>query len=156
MIRRFYLFLFLTAQILYLSGCTPPNINNQGLTLSPQETYFGEVISEPIIASSSINTIHWNIIFPEDHRLLIDAKPYIRIFNRPDQDILKISLTATEGSFACNQEIKGEEVWAEIGLFYCKDGKEGLCLMQNVLYTIKIDKALPPADLNLYYQVPLE
>jgi len=131
-----------------LSGCSilSPNI-------SQETVYFHEVITLDELQSNRINNLTIDIKMPENYKLLVDAKPMV-VLKQSNGEILKtLLLSKTRDEFTINKRIKGKELRAELHLFYCSIGNEGMCLIKNILYKIPVKKSKIEKSVNLQYTI---
>ncbi len=116
--------------------------------------HFAEKIRLQCPQSADISDIHLQLEFPEGYELLIKAKPYLRIFTADGQIDDKLDITSLTPSFKIAQEVPSDMLYAELNLYYCKHGDEGLCLIRNILFEIPLQKSNQPRQLKLAYSVP--
>ncbi|OGX30998.1 MAG: hypothetical protein A2787_02660 [Omnitrophica WOR_2 bacterium RIFCSPHIGHO2_01_FULL_48_9] len=110
-------------------------------------------ISQP--QAARINQIIVDVKFPPQHELLTDVtpKPHLRLYNSAGKQLAAFDLTGPSQKFKFKRQIKSDKLFAELTLFYCKTGDQGLCLMKNVLFEVSLDKKLPQQDLTLNFEV---
>jgi len=52
-----------------------------------------------------------------------------------------------------NKNIKEKTLYVELALYYCKEGDDGLCLIQNNLFEIPLDSVEKFQDINLMHNI---
>lgn len=120
------------------------------------DSFFGEKVKHGQSISESTEDINLELFLPADHRLLIKAKPKLKIIKEDGQHLQEFEITDTNHSFTLSAQIEGDAMFAHLALFYCHEGDEGMCLISNVLYEIPIDQANGSNSLNFSYTIPEE
>jgi len=116
--------------------------------------FFGERVSLSQPQSAKIGKLRLNVQLPADYKLLIKANSQIHLFTLDGKLSRKISLKGTSTVVPVNREIRADKLYVELALYYCKKGKEGLCLIKKVLFDVPIQKSKNSEEFALDYQVP--
>ncbi len=117
------------------------------------ENFFGQRIAFQGIKSAQVRTIRLVLQFPRGYKMLFHAKPSMKLFTKEGVFLKEFLIKKNSDSFLLNQKISSEQLYAQIGLYYCKEGDEGMCLLKNLLFEISLDKNLPADDIFLTYTV---
>ena len=120
------------------------------------DAFFGERIDVGGTKSARINSIRLILQFPRDHKMLFHAKPSMKLFTQEGKFIKEFPIRKNSSSFTLNKRIPSEKLYCEVELYYCREGSEGMCLLKNLLFEIKLDKNLPADDIFLAYTVSAE
>jgi len=114
--------------------------------------FIGERITLKESYPAQIKNLNLNISLPEQYELLSKAGPEIRLFTR-EEFIQGFEIVSTRNTFELDETITTDYLYAELSLFYCRDGNQGLCINKQVLYKIPINDQLPASNLDLEYIV---
>jgi len=112
------------------------------------------IVDEPIF--SNVNNFNLTLKFPDNHKLLPNAKPYIRLFTDPNKIISEHQIKDNVTNIELNHPIDAPQLFAEVGIFYCRLGKEALCMFDNVLYELTVLSNGESKDINLEYVIQPE
>ena len=126
----------------------------EGVPIPDVTNFFGERVSLSQPQSSTIEKLRLSVQLPADYKLLVKANSKIHLFTLDGKFSKKIPLKETSSIFSINREIHSDKLYVELALYYCKQGKEGLCLIKKVLFDVPIQKSSKPEELILDYQVP--
>lgn len=102
--------------------------------------------------SSQISNIDVNLRFPENYKMLPEAEPFVKIFTKKEI-IAEYPFKVSENIYPLNIEIKDKELYIHLGLFYCREGAQGLCLMKNIIFTVELNPSKSREMLILNYEV---
>ena len=152
MIKRgglYFLLLFSLHSL--ISGCVSSEIINHERNIDPN-SFIGEKILFRRASSSQIKNLKLNISFPVECSLLSEANPSIRLFTQK-RFVKSFTIVGAVSTFVLDESIDEDLLFAELSLFYCKEGDQGLCILKSVLFEIMIDDQLPAGDLDLEYIV---
>jgi len=135
---------FIFSSIKTVESATIPDVVN----------FFGERISLSQPQSSKIGKIHLDIQLPDDYKLLPKANSQVHLFTLDGQFSKKFPLKKTSVVIPINREVRADKLYVELALYYCKEGKEGLCLIKKVLFDMPIQKSNNTEEFILNYQLP--
>ena len=130
------------------------NLTSRQDTFIDLDHFRGDKIALHGEHSSQIKNIHLKLELPDGHKILIDAGSSLRIFFKEGRASGTFPLHDLDENFVINEKFSDDKIFAELILYYCREGERGLCLMRNVLFEITLDGALPPEDLSIHYAVP--
>ncbi|MBZ0165796.1 MAG: hypothetical protein K8I00_03245 [Candidatus Omnitrophica bacterium] len=116
--------------------------------------YIGERLHLSQIQPAYISRLQLNLIFPEEHKLLCDAKPNVALYSAKGKLVWQAVIEENQADYAVNKKISAPLFYAKVGVYYCKEGDQGLCMIQNVLYEVSSSDALAPGPLMLEYRLP--
>ena len=158
-IYRYFLILFL---LLGCSSTKSPSTHSIAEIKPPaQETFFYDFdhfFGDKVALqdkSNHIKQLYIKLNFPPKHKFISETKSRIRLFTK-DKLIDTFFIDQNEEAFTIEKKIEADKVYAELNLYYCREGAQGLCLMKNVLYEISLNPNLSPNDLTLNYTIPDE
>ena len=117
--------------------------------------FIGDKITLSGTHSNKIKNIRLSITLPSNHKILRDARSYLRLFSREGRVVGTFYLHELSETFTVNENFPSDAAYIGLTLYYCKEGAQGLCLMKNILFTVSLDDALPPEDLQINYSVPV-
>lgn len=121
------------------------------------KNFIGERINLPIQYSKKLHSVRFSVHLPENYRMLYDAKPYIRIFTKDGAFDSNNLITSEDMNIGLNHVFKEEdELFILAAFYYCRDGKEGLCLIKNLLYNATFDNYSKEMDVFLDYTIANE
>lgn len=127
---------------------------------APQETrldfnnILGERIQLPGEYPAQITQLILNVHFPQGHELLVEADPKIEFYSADGHLALKRTLDLNTHNYVINQKFGVPVFYMKLGIYYCKTGDTGLCMIQNVLYEVHTSEAIAPGPLDIEYTVP--
>jgi sugar lactone lactonase YvrE len=110
----------------------------------------GERIRLP--ARGAINQFVLNLRLDKEYQLLKPTQSSIRVYNENLAFLTKTKIEEENTTLDLSQN-DPNVAFIELTIFYCRHGKEGLCLIKNVLFEIPINGE-PSSDLNLEYNLP--
>ncbi len=116
--------------------------------------YIGERLHLSATQPAYISRLQLNLIFPEGHKLLGEAHPNVALYNKDGRLLWRHEISGSSEDYAVNRMMSTPLFYAKIGVYYCKEGDQGLCMIQNILYEISSSKELPSGPLQLEYQLP--
>lgn len=114
----------------------------------------GERIQLPGEYPAQITQLILNVHFPQGHELLVEAAPNIEFYSADGHLALKRTLDLNTHNYVVNQRIDVPCFYLKLGIYYCKTGDAGLCMIQNVLYEVHTSEAIAPGPLDIEYTVP--
>lgn len=114
----------------------------------------GERIQLPGEYPAQITQLILNVHFPQGHELLVEAAPNIEFYSADGHLALKRTLDLNTHNYVINQRIDVPVFYLKLGIYYCKTGDAGLCMIQNVLYEVHTSEAIAPGPLDIEYTVP--
>lgn len=126
-------------------------VRDERLDLS---TFIGERLHLSTVHPTSITRLKLNLVFPEGHKLLIDAHPHITLYSHDGRLLWKRDINEDQIEYSVNKNMSSPIFYAKVGVYYCKEGDQGLCLIQNILYEVTSSRSLPPGPLELEYYLP--
>jgi len=138
------LFNFILSGVVQPVEVVLPDVNN----------FFGERVSLSQPQSSKIGKLRLSVQLPTDYKLLVKANPQVHLFTLDGKFSKRISFKETSVVVPINREILSDKIYVELALYYCKQGKEGLCLIKKVLFDVPIQKGRKAEEFILNYQVP--
>jgi len=115
-----------------------------------------ETIRVSQAVSGHITGLNIQVSLPPNYQFLSEAKPFVRLFSPEDGEIAKFELEEPVGHFSLNAQVSSARVFAEVGLFYCRQGALGLCLIKKLLYDIPVSQTGGSENLNLGYIIQEE
>lgn len=118
--------------------------------------FLGERITLPGTYPAQLTLLTLNLNFPEGHELLVEANPKIEFFNGRGELVFKREIFVDTRHYVIGRRIDYPVYYIKVGIYYCKTGDQGLCLMQNVLYEVNTSSEMEPGPLKLEYNVPGE
>jgi hypothetical protein len=118
------------------------------------DQFIGDRIVLPEYHSSTISDFTVDVTFPPQHMLLPKAKPYARLFTKDNKLLKTLTITGEHNSITVDTTLEEEMIYAEVSLFYCRVGEQGICLMRNLLFEVYLDPQLPAENLTINYIVP--
>ncbi|MGE0269303.1 MAG: hypothetical protein AB7S78_12710 [Candidatus Omnitrophota bacterium] len=118
------------------------------------KNFLGERITLPGTYPAQITLLSLDLKFPQGHELLVEANPKIEFFSGEGELILKREIFVDTRHYVIGRRIDDPVYYIKLGIYYCKTGDQGLCLMQNVLYEVQTSVDLPAGPLKLEYNVP--
>jgi len=152
-----FLFTILICCFGLICGCEPLTVNDEKLAELPENLDEEKLIWEKVKISQPVSDIIENLIIdiqlPEKHKLLLKAKSNIQLITKNQGLIEVYPINTVKQSFKVNQSIENHTLFAQMDLYYCREGIEGLCLIKNILFEIPIDKTVSNKDLNIRYKV---
>lgn len=116
--------------------------------------YIGERLHLSATCPSHISRLRLKLLFPEGHKLLLEAHPNVAIYNSDGELVWSHDIDQEQEDFEVNKSVSSPVFYAKIGVYYCKEGDQGLCLIQNILYEIDASRQLPAGPLELEYELP--
>ena len=117
-----------------------------------ESEFVGERITLKGSQSSLLIGVTVNLQLPKNHKLLLKAKPNIQLFTR-NELIGKFTIQNNTSNFLIGKEILSDKLFAELDLYYCREGNTGLCIIKKVLYEIPIRKGVESQMLKIQYTV---
>ncbi len=115
--------------------------------------FVGERIKIPQAYSSYIKYLKINLVVPTDYQFLFEAKPRIKLMTSQGKVFKVLPLQKLTSSLPVFREIKDKLLLVEMTLYYCKKGKESLCLKKEVLFEIPLEKSSKNNELMLEYNI---
>ena len=116
--------------------------------------FIGERLHLAATYPSHISRLQLNLIFPEQHKLLAEAHPTIALYASDGRMLWQHDIEANQADYVVNRKLCAPTFYAKIGVYYCYEGEQGLCMIQNILYEVDASDRLPPGPLKLEYQLP--
>ena len=116
--------------------------------------FIGERLHLAATYPSHISRLQLNLIFPEQHKLLAEAHPSIALYGSDGRLLWQHEIEANQADYVVNRKLSAPTFYAKIGVYYCYEGEQGLCMIQNILYEVDASDRLPPGPLKLEYQLP--
>lgn len=110
----------------------------------------GDKIRSESIAPTA-NQLKFKFVIPETYKLNDLAPSQIRLFSEDGKLIESQPVKNLEQTLGI-KEITSDKIYADIVLYYCQKGNEGLCLIKNLLYEIPIEED-GKTNIELEYQV---
>ncbi len=110
------------------------------------------ILAEP--QPSQIEGLNIDIKLPTDHKFLASAPSSVILFNQNSELLEKYELKSLKDTLPVYREIEEDRFFVEVSLYYCREGKEALCLFRNILFEVPINHVREPASLSLFYKVP--
>jgi len=117
-----------------------------------REDFIGERILVNHVHSSFIEKLNLSIDLPNGHKLFQHPQSAVKLFTE-NGPVETFALTKPSQTFLVYKEILDSPLYAEVDLYYCREGKESLCIIKHILYEITMDQDLPAHDLNLRYSL---
>lgn len=133
------------------AGMAGKGIESQRLDLA---NFIGERLHLPATQPAHISRLRLNLIFPAEHKLLAEAHPNVALYSGDGRLLWQHEIEENEGEYVVNRKLSSPVFYAKVGVYYCKQGDQGLCMIQNVLYEINSSDRLPSGPLTLEYQLP--
>ena len=133
------------------------NTNTVEAGQAPQfklEDFIGDRISWPNPLSAQLKNLTVNLIFPPQHRLLDEANPHIQLFTQDGKFNETFVIKGAVSKIEVNKEINADLLYAQLDIYYCREGALAVCLIQKVLYEIPLVHNKSAEDLDINYQVP--
>jgi len=119
---------------------------------------FNNFIGDKVILdrkqAAAIQNLNLSLDLPKEHKILAKANPFIRLFTKDGTILKTLDIKENMDSYYVDQDIMSDTLYAEMVLYYCREGKEALCLVRNVLFQIPLDRGLQSSNLDLSYKVP--
>lgn len=140
------------------SACSHTKEAASGSTLETPaldlNNFIGERIQLPGEYSSQITQLRLKINFPTGYELLIHANPNAELYAGDGRLVLKRQIELNTLNYVINRKIDAPVFYAKLGIYYCKTGDAGLCMIQNVLYEVHASDSIAPGPLDIEYTVP--
>lgn len=116
--------------------------------------YIGERLHLSQRQPDYVSRLQLNLVFPDEHKLLCEAKPSVALYTAKGKLVWRAVIEENQVDYVVNRKIGTPLFYAKLGVYYCKEGDQGLCMIQNVLYEISSSDTLPPGPLMLEYHLP--
>ncbi len=100
------------------------------------DSFIGESVTLQGRYAAALKQIVADIKFPANHKLLPKARPHIALYHRDGRPIQGQIISSSHIQMNIAERLDVDQVYAKLGIYYCRQGEQGLCLMQNVLYKI--------------------
>lgn len=110
----------------------------------------GDKIKSESIAPTA-NQLKFKFELPKNYKLNDLAPSQIRLFSKDGKLIKSQPIKNLEQTLEIKETLS-DKIYADISLYYCQKGNEGLCLIKNLLYEIPIDED-GTTDVELGYRV---
>ena len=91
--------------------------------------------------------------------MYINAHPYVYLFTQDGRFSEKFYFkNRSDNTFKVNKELPSstDSLFIELNLFYCREGKQGLCLTKKVLMEAPLTSMSESSDWTLIYKVEEE
>jgi len=133
--------LFCSASSL-LFGCVSSDtaFYERGINL---DEFFGEKITLKENHSTQINNLNLRIYLPDQYKLLFKANPKVELFTK-EELVQSLGIVNAVSTFELNETIVADFLFLKLSLFYCKEGKQGLCISKKVLFEVPLVRNCPP------------
>jgi len=118
------------------------------------DQFIGEQITLQGRYAQHLKDISLQLEFPDNHKLLPKARPNIVLYDEQGQPIFSQLLTKSNSRIVVDKIFNASQIYAKVGVYYCKQGAEGLCLMQNVLYKIFLAENAQSNQISIKYALP--
>ena len=138
--------------IILLLSTAISSIAAENPTFDPDH-FFGQRIAFQGTKSANVRTIRLVLQFPRGYKMFFHAKPSMKLFTKEGVFIKEFPIEKNSDSYPFDEGIPSEQLYAQIGLYYCKEGEEGMCLLKNLLFEITLDKNLSADDIFLTYTI---
>lgn len=104
--------------------------------------------------SSQIKQVNIGLDFPKNHKLITKANPDFLIYDADGQPLYKQHIHENQTQFVVSTPIKTSKAFLKLGVYYCKQGEEGLCMMQNMLYEVFVSNTGGSDVIDLNFELP--
>jgi hypothetical protein len=124
------------------------------LNAKPQEKfnikdYKGEVVKAPKVNFSNLDSVSFELKLPEGYKINDLAESGVKIFTADG----KVNVDGVFSGKKLSKKVEGVSsagtLYAEVIVYYCREGNEGLCLIKDVLYEIDNDPASSISQANI-------
>ena len=98
----------------------------------------GERIKIEPPRSNRIGQLIVTLKLPEGYELFRNANSHLKVFSADGKYSRQDKIFELKSNFPVYQEIHGDKLYVELILNYCKHGKDGMCLLKNILFEIPL------------------
>ena len=147
-------FLKISLNVLLLSVLVFAHANQNAFAFDPKQ-FNGEKIDIAVKQPAKISGINFILTLPLGYKLLPEAKPNVKLYTSDGKAIAQMDVHNGINSVGLHKKLKGDKLFAELALYYCKEGEVGMCIFKTVLLVILLDQNLPKNNLRISYDVPL-
>jgi len=105
--------------------------------------------------SSSIDNIVFSLSLPEGHKLLEESQGALRLWGKDGTLLGQAVMQGEKTVFPVRQYIDHNKVYLEALVYYCRYGKEAMCLFKDVLFSIEFGKSKDFKDIDIHYAIPM-
>ncbi|MGE5402445.1 MAG: hypothetical protein ACM3S2_18775, partial [Ignavibacteriales bacterium] len=102
----------------------------------------------------ALKNISLSLTLQKDYELNPQAPSQIRIFSEDGSINLNQKITAVNTSINAGSLAGKDKLYAEMVIYYCKEGSEGLCLIKDVLFELNNSDQNGTTAVNLSYDLP--
>lgn len=100
-----------------------------------------------------LKTIDLKITLPDGYHLNPLAPSEVKVFSEDGKVNIDKKITTSDIKVDINNVSKADKLYAEMVVYYCREGNEGLCLIKDVLYEINNSENAKGSSLKLDYVV---
>ena len=143
-----------SARYLIASAFLLTAVAQQVFAFDPQE-FRGDKIELQEKQPAKVSGVNFILSLPLGYKLLPEAKPYLKLYTPEGKILTTLEVHNGINTATFQKKIKGDKLFAELALYYCKEGEEGMCIFKTVLLIVPLDRSLPKNNLHLSYDVPL-
>lgn len=101
---------------------------------------------------SDLKNVSLNLSFQDNYKLNAEAPGRIRLFSENGKVNIDKSITSAKVEFDPKSLKEADKLYAEMVVYYCKEGNEGLCLVKDVLFEINNNEK-GKDRLEIYYSL---
>ncbi len=106
--------------------------------------------------SPNIRNLKLNLILPAGYQFLASANSQVKLFTKNRKLVKSFKISDLNADLVLNKSIVSESLSAEMMLYYCRQGDQGVCLIKNIIFEIPLDRQSDLNDIVLKYELPAE
>ena len=113
----------------------------------------GEQVSILEAKPDNLNNLKLSITLPAGHKFLTEGLNSLRLYTENGKLFKSFKIKGLNSSLTVNDHIKSKRAFAQVTLYYCREGNKGMCMVKTILFTIPLKSNDQGADWELQYTV---